>query len=96
MNGLRYHQKAYVCTHVLERSRPVLLVSRPDGDWCLLCGEYDHGDEDYHVVGIGHIIEDDPSIEEAVADLQPEWDAERSSVHAPWIRTPIDSEGGTS
>lgn len=32
------HQKAYVYPHVFDDSIPVLLVSRPEGDWCFLCG----------------------------------------------------------
>jgi hypothetical protein len=86
------HQKAYVCIHVFDKSRPVLLVTRPEGDWCLLCGE---GHEDvassYRVVGIGHVLDADPSIRETL-DLPPDWDAERSAPGAPWVRSPIEPE----
>ena len=81
-----YHDKAYVCIHVFEASRPVLLVSRADGDWCFLCGD---GHEDvaanYRVVGKGHILERDPSLNE-LADLAPDWEAERSTIGGAWTR----------
>ncbi len=88
-----FHRKAYVCIHVFTRERPVLLVSRPEGQWCLLCGdEHDDDASAYRVVGIGHLLERDPSIN-AVLDLPPEWDAERSADGQPWLRQPIpDSE----
>lgn len=86
-----YHQRTYVCTHVFDRERPVLLVSRPEGDWCLLCGD-EHPDDgsSYSVIGIGHVVEHDPTLTE-VLDLAPGWDAERACVGAQWTRTPIES-----
>jgi hypothetical protein len=88
-----FHQKAYVCIHVFGEERPVLLVSRADGDWCLLCGDEHEDDASaYRVVGIGHILERDPSIN-AVLDLPAEWNAERSAQGQPWQRQSIpDSE----
>jgi hypothetical protein len=64
--GLRHHcridshTKTYVCAHVFGGECPVLYVTRPDGDWCLLCGG-EHADEasDYRVVGIGHVLTGD-------------------------------------
>jgi hypothetical protein len=85
-----YHQKSYVCIHVFDRERPVLLVTRPDGDWCFLCGaEHDDDASAYRVVGIGHILEHDVTLSE-VLDLQPDWDAERAALGAPWIQKPIE------
>jgi hypothetical protein len=84
-----FHQKAYVCTHVFNRERPVLLVTRPDGDWCFLCGDEHEDDASaYRVVGIGHVLEQDPSIETVLA-LAPGWDAERSASNQPWRTQPI-------
>jgi hypothetical protein len=87
---IEFHQKAYVCTHVFDRERPVLLVTREDGDWCLLCGDV-HEDTaaSFRVVGIGHILENDNSLYE-ILDLQPNWDAERKSVGQQWVKRPID------
>ena len=85
-----FHQKAYVCIHVFESARPVLLVTRPEGDWCLLCGDNHENDASvYRVVGIGHVLERDGSLLE-VLDLEPNWDAERAALGEPWVRKPID------
>ena len=87
-----FHQKSYVCNHVFHRERPVLLVSRPDGDWCFLCGdEHENDGSAYKVVGIGHVLEHDPSIE-TVLDLAPGWDAERSASDQSWQRQPIPED----
>jgi hypothetical protein len=85
------HEKAYVCVHVFDKTRPVLLVSRCDGDWCFLCGAMhaDNGSE-YRVVGIGHVLENDPSLKQL--DLSPEWEAERESLDGTWIKTPCNLE----
>ena len=83
------HDKAYVCIHVFEETAPVLLVSRPEGDWCFLCGEV-HGDDaaDYRVVGIGHVFDKDPTLAD-VKDLESDSEAERDSVGGTWLRTRI-------
>ena len=84
------HQKAYVCLHVFRGERPVLLVSRPDGDWCFLCGDAHENDASaYRVVGIGHVLDRDQELRQAL-DLPPDWDAERGAVGQPWERRPID------
>jgi hypothetical protein len=84
------HQKAYVCIHVFDEVRPIRLVSREGGDWCFLCGE-SHPDDpsSYRAVGVGHLFSRDSSLE-AVADLPPGWEAERSSATEKWIRTRCD------
>ena len=84
--GLPYETKCYVCLHVFERTRPVLYVTRPEGDWCALCGDGHPSDASwYRVVGLGHVVDDDPSIME-VLDLQAEEEAERAEVGQPWVR----------
>ena len=89
IHSASYHEKAYVCLHIFDASRPVLLVSRPDGDWCFLCGA---GHEDtpanYRVVGKGHILDRDPSLSD-LADLAPNFEAERTSPSGAWARRPI-------
>ena len=89
LKSIDFHQKAYVCIHVFEGAKPVLLVCRPDADWCFLCGE-EHPDDAayYKVVGIGHVLERDPSLVDLL-DLAPEEEAERSALGAPWIRTDL-------
>lgn len=86
------HHKAYVCHHVFNGSRPVLLVSRADGDWCFLCGsEHPQDASAYKVVGIGHVLESDSSLLQ-LSDLPPEWEAERTEVDQEWVRTPYIPE----
>lgn len=81
------HQKSYVCTHVFNAERPVLLVSREDGDWCFLCGDLHPNDASaYRVVGIGHVLERYEDLIE-VLDLKPGQEAERATPGASWIRT---------
>jgi hypothetical protein len=92
MINIDNHQKAYVCIHVFENSRPVLLVSRPEGDWCFLCGgEHDNDASAYKVVGIGHMFDGDTTLS-GLVDLAPNWEAERETVDKDWIRTPIPGE----
>jgi hypothetical protein len=86
-----FHQKSYVCIHVFENVKPVLLVSREHGDWCFLCGD-DHPEDSsfYRVVGIGHLLSRHPDLVE-VMDLLPDEEAERSTVGEQWIRTNLNS-----
>ena len=78
---------AYVCSHIFDATRPVLLVSREDGDWQFLCGGSHEADEKPRVVGLNHLVERDTTLRE-ILDLPSDWDAERSEVNAPWTRTP--------
>ncbi len=82
------HTKTYVCTHVFDAQRPVLYVTRPDGDWCFLCGGDDHPDDAaaFRVVGLGHVVERDPSLGE-ILDLAPNEEAERATLSATWVRS---------
>jgi hypothetical protein len=83
-----YHEtKAYVCIHVFEGTQPVLYVTRPEGDWCALCGKSHPDDANYYrVVGLGHVIEQDPTVAE-VLDLAANEEAERQAVGGPWARS---------
>ena len=85
--NINYHQEAYVCIHIFNNTKPVLFVTRDDSDWSFLCGE-GHEDiaENCRVVGIGHILERDPTLL-ALLDLPPGWEAERKSAGDAWIRT---------
>lgn len=92
MSELPPHLKAYVCIHIYEGERPVLLVSRPDGDWCFLCGDgHDPAAQDFRVVGIEHVLARDPSLT-SVPDLPPGWEAERTDPTAVWRRLPVPPE----
>jgi hypothetical protein len=86
------HHKAYVCSHVFDGSRPILLVSRADGDWCFLCGEEHPQDPSaYKVVGIGHVLDKDPTLHE-LHDLPAEWEAEREAIGQKWTRSQFASD----
>ena len=78
----------FVCPHIFKDTRSTLLVIHSGGDWQCLCGQYDHGEEG-HLVGIGHLIERDQSIDE-LYNLPSGWEAERCSVEEAWIRRLID------
>lgn len=84
-----FHLKAYVCSHVFDGSAPVLLVSRPEGDWCFLCGaEHEASSSSYRVIGIGHLFERDSTLRE-IQDLPADWEAERRRPGDPWSRTQL-------
>jgi hypothetical protein len=85
---LEGHQKCYVCTHVFSTDREILYVTRPDGDWCFMCGGDDHPEDAgaLHVVGLDHVIGSDASVSE-VLDLGPDEEAERTSVGRELVRS---------
>ena len=76
---------AFVCSHVFADCSPVLLVSRADGDWQLLCGSEHAAGEVPKVVGLVHFFERDRTLLE-IRDLAVGWEAERTHVGAPWHR----------
>ncbi len=80
--------KCYVCSHVFAGSRDIMLVTRPDGDWCFMCGAEDHPDDAsaLRVVGLGHVIDRDASVAD-VLDLEPNEEADRASLSGDWVRT---------
>lgn len=82
------HLRVFACSHVLDGHRPVLLVSRDEGDWCFLCGGDDHEQSatDFIAVGLSHVLEGDSSLAE-VMDLEPGWEAERQDLVSPWARS---------
>lgn len=88
--SVRVEVAAYVCSHVFEKKRPVLLVVREGGDWQFLCGGEHDRDAIPLVIGMNHLIESDPSLAE-LDDLPSDWQAERSSVGLPWRRSPLSS-----
>jgi hypothetical protein len=85
--------RALVCSHVFEDSRPVLLVAREDGEWLFLCGQLHAEDERFHVVGVNHLTDRDPTLTR-LSSLGEEEEAERVAPGADWIRRPLTAEGG--
>ena len=76
----------FICSHVFENEKPILLVCHEGGDWQFLCGGTHRTDEKPKVVGVGHLVERDPSLNE-IADLPLDFEAERSEVGAQWVIT---------
>lgn len=76
---------AYVCSHVFEDTRPVLLVSRADGDWQCLCGAQHAPNELPRVVGLKDLIDRDASIGD-LWDLPTNWEADRAFLGSNWCR----------
>lgn len=77
----------FVCPHIFKDIRPILFVVHEDSDWQFLCGKSDH-DDSGHLVGIGHLVERDPSLD-TLNDLPDGWEAERASLEEVWVRTKI-------
>lgn len=76
----------FICSHIFENTKPILLVSHEDDDWQFLCGGEHDENEKPKVVGIGHLLERDPSLLE-LADLPRDCEAERRTVDEKWSIT---------
>lgn len=84
--GIPIHLAVVTCSDVLDHAHPVLYVTRADGDWQFLCGEaHENRAGTIRVVGIVHLIADDPTLAD-VLDLNVEEDAERTVVGGEWVR----------
>jgi hypothetical protein len=83
-------EAAFVCPHVFADTRPVLLVSKSDGDWQFLCGkdDFNNGDE-CHVVCLDHVLNRDPTLVK-ILDFPDDWEAERKRVGGAWKRRGCD------
>lgn len=76
--------RCIVCSHVFADTRPVLLVAREDGEWMFLCGDLHSDGEDYHVVGVEHLVERDSSLRDIPA-LNDGFEAERAGIGGRWV-----------
>lgn len=72
---------------VVSESFPILMVVHyaEDDSWAFTCGTTNKS-EDLMVVGMGEIVDLDPTLH-TIADLLPGWSAVRESVNAEWVRT---------
>jgi hypothetical protein len=77
----------FVCSHIFSNDSPILLVCHADEDWQFLCGEAHEGEKP-RVVGLGHLVDRDPSLRELM-DLPLDWEAERDTQDSQWRRAPI-------
>lgn len=85
------NQAAFVCAHVFAASRPILLVSRAGGDWQFLCGDAHPGGSEPRVIGIGHLLDRDPTLLE-LDSLPENWEAERNAVGGTWRKAACDDD----
>ncbi|TKB45849.1 hypothetical protein [Thalassotalea mangrovi] len=76
----------YVCPHVFNQESPVFVCVRdPDGDWQFFCHDEECPENsEPHLIGVGHLTEADPSINE-LTTLAPNTFAERQSPEEPWL-----------
>jgi len=74
----------FICSHVFENTKPTLLVCHEGGDWQFLCGGAHDVDDKPKVVGIGHLLERDPTLHE-ISNLPIDFEAERKEVGGEWI-----------
>jgi len=76
------------CSHAVDDGDSVLVVSHSGGDWVLLCGHTDHGqDEDDGTLRIlhwQHLVDRDPSLEDMIPALEVDYSAERTVVGGEW------------
>ena len=78
------HLPAYICSHVFRNEKPILLVvHHSNGDWQFLCGEIHDDGELPKVVGVGHLLDRDSSLEK-LRDLPLGWSAERQDARSEW------------
>ena len=74
---------------VIELDYPILLVTHYEDDdsWAFLCGTTEDYTQDGRVIGMGHVLDLDPTLR-SVADLPPGWSAWRDSKDSEWVRYP--------
>ena len=80
----------FACEHVFSGS-PILFVSHSGGDWQFLCGGDHEASAQPRVVGIGHLLDRDPTLTE-LESLPVDWDAERDTPDSAWRTMSADAE----
>jgi hypothetical protein len=75
----------FVCGHVMDKSRPILLASheKEDGCWQFLCGFNNHNDADIKIISLKQAVEIDSSINE-LFEMSLGLAADRKSVNHKW------------
>ncbi|MCP3930377.1 MAG: hypothetical protein GY705_14895 [Bacteroidetes bacterium] len=82
---------AFICSHIFNDTKPILLVCHEGDDWQFLCGGHHDIDEKPTIVCVSHLVEQDPSLSE-IADLPNGWEAERSEKGGEWFRSKYGEE----
>ena len=77
---------AITTRQMVDENLPILCVAHYEDDhsWAFTCGTTSNS-EDLMVVGMGEIVDRDPSLH-SIADLQPGWSAYRDSLDGEWKR----------
>ena len=75
----------FTCDHVMNRQRPILLVSHEeeDGSWMFMCGQDDHTETNYKIVSLRNIVDIDNSVN-ALSEMPLGCGAERETVNDKW------------
>ena len=75
----------FTCDHVINKSRPILLVTheQEDGSWMFMCGKDDHETTNYKIVGLMEIVKIDNSIN-ALHDMPLGCGADRETIKDKW------------
>mgnify|MGYP001284669018 CR=1 FL=1 len=81
----------FVCSHILDRERPILYVShdKDDSSWQFLCGHNDHTEDNIRIIGLGQATEIDNSVND-LYEMPKGICAERDNVGDKW--TPYKME----
>ncbi len=74
----------YVCSHIFENTRPILLVCKENEEWQFLCGGEHEREEIPRVVGLNHMLERDNTLSE-IMGLENDSEAERQEVGGTWL-----------
>ena len=91
-NVFRRDYGVFCCPHIFRNERPVLLVARdPDGYWQFLCGQEDEDFQQGHHVGVGHLLERDPTLED-MANIEISTGARRKSIDSTWQFFNLDED----
>jgi hypothetical protein len=77
----------FVCDHVMNRIRPILLVTHDEDDeyeyWQFLCGESDHDESNIKIISIKQATDIDPSIND-LYEMPVGVSADRKSITDQW------------
>ncbi len=78
--------KTIICNHVFEAKRDVLYAYFEDDTIGLMCGRTDHAQsaDEYKVVGVGHLLDRDPSISAGLQLAFPDGAVDRNSTDESW------------
>jgi|GEM_PF-982580 len=77
----------FTCNHVLNKTHPILYITKTDNQFQFLCGQ-NHSPDDGHIICINDIIKIDKSIKN-ILKLKDEWQAKRKCISDTWKKSPL-------